>query len=440
MKKLILILSIVFIAGAVFTQEIESHKPMGRWSYNFLTKRMEKPKRDEKRMKKGVRIIKRKDISSNQVYKLSMLFTEDEYRLGFVKGAYPSISDKSNSIVICDAFEKYSHQTILWEYIQKENARYGIDPTDIASFQDYLEMRDRKKDKQYDKDKDKNKDLDIDNNNEKDIVKNNDNINNDMTEKDTETSENNKDLDTETDVTREIVNNDTEIISEVKIIFPDALNYSGTNKGCDGFLNNKQFTAFANSVAQFEDDEEKATICMEYVYTYCFTTEQVMKLGIIIKDEPYRYVFFKTAYEKVYDKDNFLHVKQLLTNDKFINGINEIYEVPSREKPRPIRIDKVEEKCTLSDNDFASIKSEIRKESFSTTRLEVAKVLIKTHNCISSTQVKDLLSLFSLEADKVDFAKFTYEYTIDQKNYTIVRDYFTSQASKDTILKIMSGE
>ncbi len=426
MKKIILILSIVLIAGTAFSQEIESHKPMGRWSYNFLTKRIEKPKRDERRMKKGVRIIKRKHISSNQVYKLSLLFNEDEYRLGFVKGVYPSITDKSNAIVICDGFEKFSHQTILWEYIQKENKRYGIEQADIASYQEYLDMRDRKKDKQYDKDKDKNKDVaDFSNQEENDIDKNNSEIEN----------ENNND----SDVTKEIVNQESES-NESPIVFPNAHAYTGTNKGCNGFLGEKQFTAFANSVAQFEDDEEKAKICMEYVHTYCFTTEQVMKLGIIIKNETYRYVFFKTAYEKVYDKDNFLHVKQLLTNKKFRIGINEIYEVPNTDKPRPVDIESSTETCILYDADLEKIKSEIRKESFSSTRLDVAKVLIKHYGCISSAQIKVLLPLFSLEEDKIDFASFAYEYTNDKKNFTLVRDYFTSQESKDKILEIMSVE
>ncbi|PLX08245.1 MAG: hypothetical protein C0596_08115 [Marinilabiliales bacterium] len=225
------------------------------------------------------------------------------------------------------------------------------------------------------------------------------------------------------------------------IIFPDAATYSGLNKGCDNYLDDKQFLAFANTVAQFEDDQEKATICMEYTHTYCFTTAQVMKLGVIISDEASRYIFFKTAYEKVYDKDNYLYVKQLLQNDKFIFGINNIYEVPQGEKPHPVSIEEeeIQEKCVLSEEDFTNIKSEVRKESFSTTRLAISKKLIPKYNCISSEQVKYLLGLLSLEADKIELAKFAYAYTLDPQNYTLVRDYFTSQESRDEISKIISN-
>ncbi|MDA3909993.1 MAG: DUF4476 domain-containing protein [Bacteroidales bacterium] len=303
MKKLVLLLSLVLIAGAALPQEVESHKPMGRWCYNILTKRIEGPEKDKRRMKKGVRIISRKHISSNQAYKLTLLFNEDEYRLGFVKGLYPSITDKSNAIIMLDGFEKFSYQTILWEYIQAENRKFGVEETDITSYQEFLEMRDRKRDRQYDEDDDK--DLIIE---EEEVEEN---AISEHTEEET-TSET-----TETELEENQIEANTN-----STIFPDAAAYTGKNKGCDNYLSEKPFLAFANTVAQFDNDKEKAIICMEYTEKYCFTTSQVMKLGVIIENEASRYVFFKTAQDKVYDKDNFRYVKQLLTNERFIEELD----------------------------------------------------------------------------------------------------------------------
>ncbi|MEA1874497.1 MAG: DUF4476 domain-containing protein [Bacteroidota bacterium] len=301
MKKLVLLLSFILIAGAALPQAVESHKPMGRFWYNILTKRIEGPDRDKRRMKKGVRIISRKHISSNQAYKLTLLFTEDEYRLGFVKGIYPSITDKSNAIIMLDGFKKFSYQTILWEYIQAENRKYSIEETDITSYQEFLDMRDRKRDRQYDKDKD----LVV----EEAVVE--ENTMNEHTE--------------ETENTSETTNTDSEKsqpeANTNSTVYPDAAAYTG-RKACDNYLSEKPFLAFANTVAQFDNDKEKAIICMEYTEKYCFTTSQVMKLGVIIENEASRYVFFKTAQEKVYDKDNFHHVKQLLTNERFIEELD----------------------------------------------------------------------------------------------------------------------
>lgn len=303
MKKLVLFIFVVFFAGAAFPQDIESHKPMGRFCYNILTKRIEGPDRDKRRMKKGVRIISRKHISSNQAYKLTLLFTEDEYRLGFVKGIYPSITDKSNAIVMLDGFEKFSYQTILWEYIQAENRKYGVEETDITSYQEFLDMRDRKRDRQYDKDEDK--DLVV----EEDVVEEN------------TMSEHTEETDNNTETTETDSNDSQTEANENSTIFPDAAAYTG-RKGCDDYLSEKPFLAFANTVAQFDNDKEKAIICMEYTEKYCFTTSQVMKLGVIIENEASRYVFFKTAKDKVYDKNNFHHVKQLLTNERFIEELD----------------------------------------------------------------------------------------------------------------------
>ncbi len=418
MKNFALFLALVIFSGSLAAQVDEPHKPMSKISYKIYTKRLEKPKSEERRMKKGVRMMKRKYISSNQLYKAAEIFTDDSQRLIYVKKVYPKISDKSNAIIVCDAFDNFSHSQILWEYIKEQNAVYGVPETDMDSYTEYLELKDRKKDKQKDE---LVSETETDKKDTVDEIKKEE-----VAVKEAEEPEKSEVV----DKTEKVVTEDKtpEVING--ITFPSPVGYTGS-KGCDGYLNDKQFLAFANSLAQFPTDEEKAKICMEYVYTYCFNTAQVMKLGMLMDGENYRYVFFKTAYEKIYDKDNFLYVKQLLTSTKLKSGINEIYIVPGTEKPYAVA--EVDNKCFVSDADFEKIKTEIRKESFSTSRSEVAKRLIKEYSCISSAQVKGLLPLFSLEADKLDIAKFSYKYCNDRKNYSVVKDFFTAQASKNEI-------
>lgn len=430
MKNVLLLLALVIITTGLAAQEGKTHKPMSRFSYNIYTNRIEKSKNDERRRKKAVRIMKHKYISSNQLYKSALLFTDDEQRLIYVKEVYPRITDKTNAIIVCDAFEKFSHAQILWEYIKENNIKYDVPETDMASYTEYLDMRDRKKDRQKDEvDKDKNKDGDVA------VVAPDKDVADDKDKDKTEVVEN--DAQEITDKTEEV--NKTEQPETITgIVFPDALSYAG-NKGCDGFLTDKPFQAFLNSVAKFESDDEKAKICMEYVYTYCFNTEQVMKLGMLIETENFRYIFFKTAYEKVYDRDNFLHVKQLLTNPKLKQGINEIYVVPGTTKPYAVADESVEVKCFVSDEDYSKLKSDIKKEMSSTQRLEAAKRLIPEYKCLSANQIEGMLTIFSLEADKIEFAKFCYKYCSDPKNYRTVTGFFTSQASKDEIINYINS-
>jgi hypothetical protein len=424
MKKILILIAFSILISPAFSQVAETHKPMSKWSYNCYFKRMQKPNRDERRMKKGVRILKHKYISSNQLYKVANIYVDDEQRLAYVKEAYPKVSDKENAIVVCDAFDKFSYSTILWEYIKEQNAMANISSSDMASYQEYLELKDRKKDKQKDE---------MINGDKEEVVK-----------KDSVPVTENKEEVVKPEITT-IETTEVEIIKPLpvydsNIIFPDASTYKG-NKACETCIGDKQFLAFANSVAQFKSDEEKAKICMEYVYKFCFSTSQVMKLGLLMDGENYRYVFFKTAYEKVYDRDNFLHVKQLLTIDKLINGINEIYVVPRTDKPYAVPIVEEETitKCAVTDQDYSKIKAEIQKEYSSTTRAEVAKRLIRDYKCLTSKQIKELLPMFSLEADKLEVAKYAYEFALDRNNYSVVRDFFTSQASKDKLTEYINS-
>ncbi|HNQ68199.1 MAG TPA: DUF4476 domain-containing protein [Bacteroidales bacterium] len=424
MKTLTLLLSLVIISTSLVAQVEKPHKPMSGLSYKIYCNRLEKPKKEKRRMKKGIRMMKFKYISSNQLYKAAKIFTDDQMRLLYVKDVYPKVSDKSNAIIICDAFDNFSHSQIMWDYIKEQNPLYGVPIPDMESYTDYLDLKDRKKDRQKD-----------------DLVKNdNDKVKNDNIEDKPIDKDQNVDSEIiKKEVEKNDIDKDSKIIEEtvekpetVKISFPDPLNYKG-NKGCDGYLSDKQFLAFANSLAQFESDEDKAKICMEYVYTYCFNTAQVMKLAMLMEGENYRYVFFKTAYEKVYDRDNFLYVKQLLTSSKLINGINEIYVVPGVEKPYATGTEESINKCLVSDSDYEKVKTEIRKESFSTTRSESAKVFIKQYECFTAKQIYGLLPLFSLEADKLEIAKYSYRYCIDRNNYSVVRDFFTSADSKNEV-------
>jgi len=432
MKNLILLLAFVILGGGLVAQVEKPHKPMSGLSYKIYYKRLEKPKREKRRMKKGIRMMTFRYISSNQLYKAAQIFTDDEMRLLYVKEVYPKVSDKSNAIIICDAFENFSHSQILWEFIKEQNPEYGVDIPDMESYTEYLDMKDRKKDRQKDELADNNK-------NDKEEAENHEN----KSEENLQPTSAEEIIHGENDETNDIVEeNQSADIEEqngsVAISFPDPANYTG-NKGCEGYLSDKQFLAFANSLAQFESDEDKAKICMEYVYTYCFNTAQVMKLAMLMEGENYRYVFFKTAYEKVYDMDNFLYVKQLLTISKLKNGINEIYIVPSVEKPYATGTEEEADQCFISDEDFNKIKSDIRKESFSTTRMELTKSLLIEYKCFSSNQIRDLLPLFSLESDKLEIAKYSYRYCIDRDNYSVVINFFTSAESRNEVSEYVAN-
>jgi hypothetical protein len=87
-------------------------------------------------------------------------------------------------------------------------------------------------------------------------------------------------------------------------------------------------------------------------------------------------------------------------------------------------------KCirAMSSGDFANAKKSVEGQSFEENKLQVAKQVLKG-NCVSSAQVKDMLSLFSFEKTKVDYAKFAYDRTTDPNNYYTINDAFSFSSS-----------
>ena len=78
MKKILFLFSFVIMITGVSAQDMKSYKPMSKFCYKIYTKRISKPKKtEEKRRKKAVRLLKWKHISSNQLYKASLIITDD---------------------------------------------------------------------------------------------------------------------------------------------------------------------------------------------------------------------------------------------------------------------------------------------------------------------------------------------------------------------------
>ncbi|TND01737.1 MAG: hypothetical protein FD123_4223 [Bacteroidetes bacterium] len=82
----------------------------------------------------------------------------------------------------------------------------------------------------------------------------------------------------------------------------------------------------------------------------------------------------------------------------------------------------------MSSSDFAKAKTSVQSKSFEDSKLTVAKQIMNS-NCLSTSQVKDIMGLFSFEETKLDWAKFAYKKTTDPNNYFQLNDGFTFESS-----------
>lgn len=93
----------------------------------------------------------------------------------------------------------------------------------------------------------------------------------------------------------------------------------------------------------------------------------------------------------------------------------------------------------MSATDFEGAKASIKKQSFSDSQLKIAKQIF-TSNCLTSSQVKEIMLIFSFEETRLDFAKFAYGRTFDLGNYYKVNDAFTFSSSVDELNEYITGQ
>lgn len=92
----------------------------------------------------------------------------------------------------------------------------------------------------------------------------------------------------------------------------------------------------------------------------------------------------------------------------------------------------------LGPGEFSDACSSIRAKSFSDSKMTLAKQIIRSH-CVTSVQVRDMIELFSFEDDRLEFAKFAYDYTIDPEHYYKVNDAFTFESTIEDLDEYLNG-
>jgi len=83
---------------------------------------------------------------------------------------------------------------------------------------------------------------------------------------------------------------------------------------------------------------------------------------------------------------------------------------------------------------FIQLKETLQRENFEDARVKTAKQAI-AQNFFTAEQVKELIGYFKFEANRLEMAKYLYDYTNDKKNYFIVSNALTSSLSKEELMR-----
>jgi hypothetical protein len=92
----------------------------------------------------------------------------------------------------------------------------------------------------------------------------------------------------------------------------------------------------------------------------------------------------------------------------------------------------------MNQSEFDDVKRTISSKDFENTKLTISKQILQ-RNCLTSSQVRDLLGVFDFESTKLDFAKFAYDRTYDVGNYYKVNDAFEFESSVEDLNEYISS-
>jgi len=213
--------------------------------------------------------------------------------------------------------------------------------------------------------------------------------------------------------------------------YPDFENYQGPSN-CNRPIRENEFIKLALQVSVNNSETNRMLLLTQIAQNNCISMSQAMKLASLLNSESNRLSFFRTAYLSIFDLNNlpfgsqlFAHIPNKAAYNHFINQ-----PVPG---PNPV----APPPCIVGSDEFGQIKESISKESFNSTKLTLAKQIIRSKQCFSTWQVTEIVKLFSFDDTRLEIAKFAFDFTIDRENYYRVADAFAFSKSKEDLMEFL---
>lgn len=88
---------------------------------------------------------------------------------------------------------------------------------------------------------------------------------------------------------------------------------------------------------------------------------------------------------------------------------------------------------------FDKAKQTITNKGFDDTRLSTAKQVAKS-NCLTTDQIVEIMKIFGFDDTRLDFAKYAYDFCLDQNNYFNVSEGFSFDSSTEELNKYIESK
>ncbi|MFN2429564.1 MAG: DUF4476 domain-containing protein, partial [Cryomorphaceae bacterium] len=107
--------------------------------------------------------------------------------------------------------------------------------------------------------------------------------------------------------------------------------------------------------------------------------------------------------------------------------------------PEPAEEEVVPSCSEMADGDFKDVLASLNSKTFSDSKMTQAKQVLRG-NCMSATQIKTVMSSFTYEDDKLEFAKAAYDRCADPENYWKLNDAFDYEMTIDELNEFLESK
>ncbi|HAP00639.1 MAG TPA: hypothetical protein DCQ93_01825 [Bacteroidetes bacterium] len=219
--------------------------------------------------------------------------------------------------------------------------------------------------------------------------------------------------------------------------YPSPVSYKGMT-GCNLPMSDNDFNLLVKPVVDAQGDVNRATAATQFVQSNCVSMAQLMMLSTLIQLDLNRQKFMKQNFTKCYDMENYPAAAQVFSTQSYRDDWNAFAAATIKSllppPPPPVIV------CTVSEQDMNAIITQLNNQSFASTKVSTAKTILAAKKCFTVSQIKSIVKTMSFENDKLDVAKYAYDYCIDKQNYYQLSDVFDFSSSTTDLMNFLKGK
>lgn len=275
-------------------------------------------------------------------------------------------------------------------------------------------------------------------------------------------------------------------------------NYSG-RCGCQIPLLENEANQIIQSLQAAYSDSERSSTANQAIKNRCLTTDQVRRIVRLFFSENAKLAFAKFAWAYTYDIDNYYLVNQEFLSQSSITTLSSytqqtphttVYSnpltvvVPNNNNPYPYNNNPYPYNNNLypnnnnpypnnnnpypnnnnpypnnnnpsfpsnnntnapvrcqpaSQQEYSLALETIKSKGFDNSRLDIAKQIVSA-KCFTSEQIKAMAYTFDFDNNRLDFAKYAYDFVLDPSNYYLVSTVFEFDSNSTALTNYIKGK